>query len=83
MILVPDLGGANMHCTKSGVTDHFAETEEDALHKVRCIVENLARLPKVQLPLLVSEPPAYSAEELMGVIPKVLSAAACISVLLD
>ena len=28
-----ELGGAAMHCSKSGVADHFAEDEEDALRK--------------------------------------------------
>ena len=36
-----DLGGADVHTRESGVADHFAETEEEALRMVRNVVENL------------------------------------------
>jgi 3-methylcrotonyl-CoA carboxylase beta subunit len=64
------LGGAAMHTSKSGVSDHYAENEEEALHKVRTIIEHLQRPAKVQLPMLNPEPPAYSPEELLGVVPE-------------
>ncbi|KAH8372932.1 hypothetical protein KR009_008350 [Drosophila setifemur] len=36
-----DLGGANLHCKTSGVTDHFAVDDEHALYLARQIVSNL------------------------------------------
>ncbi|CAD7926822.1 unnamed protein product [Amoebophrya sp. A25] len=45
-----ELGGAAMHTSKSGVADHFAETEDEALAKVRTIVEHLSLRRK--LPVL-------------------------------
>ena len=64
-----DLGGAEVHTSKSGVADHYAEDEEEALRMVRNIVENLNVPPKHRLDSKPSEPPAYEPEELMGIIP--------------
>lgn len=36
-----DLGGAQLHCSTSGVTDHLAESEEHAIAIARGIVGNL------------------------------------------
>ena len=64
-----DLGGADVHTRKSGVADHFAETEEDALRMVRNVVENLNIEPKQRLDVKQVEEPAYDREDLMGIIP--------------
>lgn len=68
-----DLGGADVHTRLSGVADHFAETEEDALVKVREIVSHLhsAQLRPRSVPLATTTPdePLYPAEELYGIIP--------------
>jgi acetyl-CoA carboxylase carboxyltransferase component len=65
-----DLGGAAMHTSKSGVADHMAENEEEALLKVRSIVEHLARRPRHVLPMATPEPPAYDPDELLGILPE-------------
>ena len=44
-VTAEDLGGARVHSYESGVTDHFAETEEEALHIARNIIENLNHRP--------------------------------------
>ena len=36
-----DLGGAQLHCSTSGVTDHLAESEEHALAIARRVVADL------------------------------------------
>ena len=64
-----DLGGADVHTRESGVADHFAETEEDALRMVRNVVENLNIDPKQRLDVKPVEDPAYESEDLMGIIP--------------
>ncbi len=38
-----DLGGADLHCRTSGVTDHFAEDDSHALYLARRAVANLNR----------------------------------------
>lgn len=64
-----DLGGADVHTRESGVADHFAETEEDALRMVRNVVENLNIEPKQRLDVKPVEDPAHDSEDLMGIIP--------------
>ena len=40
-ISAEELGGAQLHCSTSGVTDHLAESEEHAISIARNIVANL------------------------------------------
>ncbi len=64
-----ELGGADVHSRVSGVTDHTAADDDDALAICRRIVANLNRRKTV--PLAVSEPtaPLYDAQELYGIVP--------------
>ena len=64
-----DLGGADVHTRESGVADHFAETEEEALRMVRNVVENLNIEPKQRLDVKPVESPTHDIEDLMGIIP--------------
>ena len=65
-----DLGGAEVHTSESGVADHYAEDEEDALRIVRNIVENLNVQPKHRLDTAAPEPPAYDVDDLLGIVPE-------------
>ena len=65
-----DLGGAEVHSRVSGVTDHMAANEEDALHTVRDIVERLNTVKRVDLDLAEPVDPHYPAEELYGILPE-------------
>lgn len=67
-----DLGGAEVHTSKSGVADHFAETEEDALETARNIVASLNYRPKHPGKFIREEvkAPLYPAEEIYGIIPQ-------------
>ena len=40
-ISAEELGGADLHCSQSGVTDHYALDDEHALHLARRVVTNL------------------------------------------
>ncbi|KAF7274481.1 hypothetical protein GWI33_012865 [Rhynchophorus ferrugineus] len=62
-----DLGGADLHCSTSGVTDHYAVNDHHAIKIARAIVGNLNRRPKNRFGESF-EPPAYEAEELYGII---------------
>jgi 3-methylcrotonyl-CoA carboxylase beta subunit len=64
-----DLGGADVHTSQSGVADHFAENEEQALAKVRDIVETLGKR-KASINNVPYEEPLYPAEEIYGILPK-------------
>lgn len=65
-----ELGGADTHCRKSGVSDHYAENDEHALEIVRDIISHLA--PRKGLSFERREPsePLYSPEEMLGILPK-------------
>ncbi len=69
VVSAQELGGAEVHSSISGVTDHFAENDQHALEITRDIVANLNN--KKYLPFTVekSEEPAYKSEELYGVLP--------------
>jgi acetyl-CoA carboxylase carboxyltransferase component len=69
-VTAEDLGGADVHTRISGVADHFAEDDDDAIAIVRNIVENL-RLDKREPETRVEpEEPLYDPKELYGVIPR-------------
>ena len=65
-----DLGGADLHTAQSGVADHYAEDEPSALRMVRNIVENLNTGVKTKLDVQPPEDPAYSIDEILGIIPE-------------
>lgn len=65
-----DLGGASVHCEVSGVTDHFAENDEEAIAIVRDIVAQIPMRRYVPYKLEKPEEPLFPAEELYGVIPR-------------
>ncbi|MFD4764726.1 acyl-CoA carboxylase subunit beta [Streptomyces niveus] len=62
------LGGAEMHARHSGLADHFAVDEADALHQARRIVARLNHR-KAQGDPGPADPPKYDEEELLGVVP--------------
>jgi acetyl-CoA carboxylase carboxyltransferase component len=64
-----DLGGADVHTRLSGVADHFADDEQQALARVRDIVSQLNRRKDYPLVLRATEEPEYDPDELYGVIP--------------
>lgn len=63
------LGGAEMHTKISGVSDYLAEDELDGIRIARELVAML-RPPKTHFqPEGLAEEPAYSEEELLGIVP--------------
>ena len=64
-----NLGGADLHTRESGVADHFAEDETEALQTVRDIVENLNVGKKIRLDTEDPEDPYHDPEELLGIVP--------------
>jgi 3-methylcrotonyl-CoA carboxylase beta subunit len=67
-----DLGGADVHTSKSGVADHFAETEEDALEMARNVVSTLNYQSTNPRKFITEEvkAPLYPMDEIYGIIPK-------------
>ncbi len=64
-----DLGGGDVHARISGVADHLAANDADALMIARRIVGNLNRTKSISLKVREAAEPLYPAEELYGVIP--------------
>ena len=62
------LGGAEMHARTSGLADHFAVDEQDAVRQARRIVARL-NWRKAQADPGPAEPPAYDEDELIGIVP--------------
>src|SRR5713226_8531413 len=65
-----DLGGADVHCRISGVTDHYALNDELALAICRSIVSNLNRRKYIPWDMRPSEPPRYDPNDLYGIVPQ-------------
>ncbi len=68
-----ELGGADVHCKISGVADHYAEDEHDALRIARECVQHLTQTP-LSLPFTVQPvvSPRYDIKDLYGIIPSSL-----------
>lgn len=64
------LGGADVHCTKSGVTDHYAENDAHALELARDALACLNRPPPDSGERSAPREPRYPASELYGVVPR-------------
>ncbi|MFT3997914.1 MAG: carboxyl transferase domain-containing protein, partial [Asticcacaulis sp.] len=64
-----DLGGGDVHARVSGVADHLAANDAEALMMARRIVRNLNRKKTVELKVRDSVEPLYEARELYGLIP--------------
>ncbi|WP_184617709.1 acyl-CoA carboxylase subunit beta [Sphaerisporangium krabiense] len=63
------LGGADMHARVSGLADHLALDEHDALRLGRRVVRRLGRRPPAPPPG-GARLPVYDEEELLGVVPE-------------
>jgi 3-methylcrotonyl-CoA carboxylase beta subunit len=63
------LGGADVHCRRSGVTDYYAENDLHALAYARRAVARL-KPPALELARPASADPAYDPAELYGVVPQ-------------
>lgn len=70
VVTAEELGGADVHCRISGVTDHYAVDDEHALEITRNIVQNLSSPKKFELERSEPKDPAYDPEELYSIIPK-------------
>ncbi|MFT5193503.1 MAG: 3-methylcrotonyl-CoA carboxylase beta subunit [Candidatus Promineifilaceae bacterium] len=69
IVTAEDLGGADVHTRLSGVSDHFADTEQIALARVREAVSHLHRSKQSPVEIQSPEDPAYDPAELYGIIP--------------
>lgn len=69
IVTAEELGGGDVHSRTSGVTDHLAENDEDALLTARDILGRLNRRPYARIERATPEAPLYDPEEIAGIIP--------------
>ncbi|CAN7984052.1 unnamed protein product [Ixodes hexagonus] len=67
-ISAEDLGGADLHCRRSGVADHYAKDDVHALHLTRRIISNLNRRKPVQMTTTKVEEPVLDLDDLYGIV---------------
>jgi 3-methylcrotonyl-CoA carboxylase beta subunit len=63
-----ELGGGELHARRSGVTDHLAANDRQALAMVRAIVATLGRPPSPPWDVAPTEEPAVDPADLYGVV---------------
>ncbi len=71
-VTAEDLGGARLHTSRSGVADHYAIDDFDALQKARSIISTLSRPEANQLARTRATnfaEPVYAPTEMQGIIP--------------
>ncbi len=69
VVTAQELGGGDVHTRLSGVADHLAEDDRHAIEITRDIVANLNRTKQIPFRVTSSEEPAYSPEDIYGIIP--------------
>jgi len=65
-----ELGGAFVHTSVSGVADHLADNDQDALQKCRDIFETIQQPERQELDIKPSREPRFDMEEIYGLIPR-------------
>jgi acetyl-CoA carboxylase carboxyltransferase component len=65
-----ELGGADVHCRISGVSDYYALNDRHALEIARNIIGSLDPPKKFELDMAPPEDPYYDPEEIYGILPK-------------
>jgi 3-methylcrotonyl-CoA carboxylase beta subunit len=67
-VTAEELGGADVHCKVSGVSDHYALNDEHGLQLARQAVSRLNITKTVELDVKPSVEPAFDAKELYGIV---------------
>lgn len=69
VVTAENLGGADIHCKISGLTDHYANSELEALHIARNVLNNMGNKPKSSfLDAQKVEEPLFDTAELNGLL---------------
>jgi 3-methylcrotonyl-CoA carboxylase beta subunit len=68
VVSAEELGGGDLHARQSGVVDHLADDDADALERCRRIVARLGNAAAI-MPRQAATPPRYDPAELDAVIP--------------
>lgn len=66
---IEELGGAEMHCEVSGVTDYKMPNDDVCLTTIRNLIEKLGAVPRAQFDRIVPKAPSGDPAEIYGLIP--------------
>jgi len=69
-VTAEELGGGDVHTRISGVADHLAENDEDALRVAREIVAAMPKPAPAALERRTPEPPAHDPQDLYGIVAR-------------
>jgi acetyl-CoA carboxylase carboxyltransferase component len=69
VVSAEDLGGADVHCRKSGVADHYATSDEHAVEIARDIVGHLTARKRFPWDVAETRAPAHDPHEIGGLVP--------------
>jgi 3-methylcrotonyl-CoA carboxylase beta subunit len=69
VVSAEELGGAELHARISGVVDHLAQNDGEALGIARRIVGNLNRVKRPGLDIVEPQEPLYDAHDIYGIVP--------------
>lgn len=69
-VTAEELGGGEVHASVSGVADHLAEDDVDALKKCRKIISGLPLHPKQSIVRTENEAPLYASEEIYNYLSR-------------
>lgn len=67
-ISAEELGGAELHCRQSGVTDHYAHDDQHALHLARQVLKNVNYKKKLEVTTVKPEDPLFPADDIYGIV---------------
>ena len=69
VITSEDLGGADVHCKISGVSDHYALDDNHALYLARRCIKNINYKKQPTITTQKPEDPLYPIQDLYGIVP--------------
>lgn len=72
VVTAEELGGADLHCSESGVADHLAHNETHAIQIARSVVQNLrikTHFDENSIGREEPEAPLFPSSDLNGIIP--------------
>jgi len=69
-VTADELGGAELHCAESGVSDYYAQNDAEAIVLVRNIVRRLPKNEKSRLTMEEPAPPLYDPKEIYGIVSR-------------
>ena len=69
-VTAEELGGADVHCRISGVADHYAQNDADALRIVRDVFRSIPLARRRSRQVAESEDPHHDPEEIYDIVPE-------------